>query len=88
MRSVWNARKHVTIDEIMIKYMGRAISYFHYMPAKPIKHGIKAFVICCALSTILLAFKVYVGREDDSDNTALGICDELVNVAGITSARG
>ena len=36
------AGKHVTIDESMIWYMGRAISYVQYMPAKPIKHGIKA----------------------------------------------
>ena len=62
MRSVWNARKHVTIDESMIKYMGRAVTYFQYMPENPIKHGITVFDICCAISEILIGLKLYVGQ--------------------------
>ena len=41
----WIAGALVTIDESMIKYMGRAVSYVQYMPAKPIKHGIKVFAL-------------------------------------------
>ena len=88
VRGVWNSGKHVTIDDSMIKYMVRAITYVQYMPEKSIKHGIKVFDICCALSTILLGFKVYVGQEGNSDNTALGICDDLVKEAGLNSVRG
>ena len=58
------------------------------MPAKPIKHGIKMFDICCALSAILLGFKVYVGQEEDSNYIDLGIYGELVKEAGTTSVRG
>ena len=58
MRGVWTSIKHSTIDDIMIKYMGRAITYVQYMTARPIKHGIKVFAIFCALSTIILGFKV------------------------------
>jgi len=43
MRRSWVAGKHVTIDKSMIWYMSRAISYVQYMPAKPIKHGMKVF---------------------------------------------
>ena len=32
--------------------------------------------------------KVYVGQEDDYDNTALGVFDELVKEARLNSARG
>ncbi len=39
---VWTEKKDVAINESMIKYMGRAIAWVQYMPAKPIKHGIKA----------------------------------------------
>ena len=60
---VWTAGKHVTIDKIMIKYIGIAITYVQYMPAKPINHGIKVFFICCALSTIFLGFKVTLARR-------------------------
>ena len=74
IRRAWTAGKHVTIDESMIRYMGRAVAFVQYMPAKPIKHGIKVFAICCSMSAVLLGFKVYVGKEDGLDGTALGIC--------------
>ena len=43
------------------------------------------FDICCSLSAILIGFKVYVGQEDDSDNTNLVICDDLMKEDGLTS---
>jgi len=89
MRSAWTAGKHVTIDESMIRYMGRAVSYVQYMPAKPIKHGIKVFCLCYAFSAVLLSFEVYVGKEDSTnDNSALAVCGRLVDDAGLTTNRG
>ena len=89
MRSVWSAGKYITIDESMIRYMRRAVGYVQYTPAKPIKHGIKVFAVCCAISAVILAFEVFVGKEDeDRDNTALGVCDQLVKDVELTSARG
>ena len=88
MRSAWNAGEHVTIDESMIRYMGRAISFVQYMPAKPIKNGIKVFALCCAFSAIILAFQVYVGKEDDSDGSAAAVCDNLCINPGLTTQRG
>ena len=88
VRGVCTAGKHVTIYYIMIKYMGRSVIYVQYMPVNPIKYGIKVFAFCCTIYTIIIGFKVYVGQEDDSDKTALVICDDLVKEAGITSARG
>ena len=40
---VWNARKNVTIDKSMIKYMVRDVTYVQYMPTNPNKYGIKVF---------------------------------------------
>ena len=88
MRKAWVAGKHVTIDESMIRYMGRAISYVQYMLAKPIKHGIKVFVLCCAVSALILAFKVYVEKEDDSNISVAAVCDELCVDAGLTHQWG
>ena len=88
IRGVWTSGKHVNIGNIMIRYMGRAITYVQYMPAKPINHGIKLFAICCDISTIILGLKVYVVQEGDSYNTDLEICDEMVKEAGLTSTRG
>jgi len=55
---VWHAGKDVSLDESMIKYCGRAIAFIQYMPAKPIKHGIKVFCLCCAVTAVMLAFEV------------------------------
>ena len=41
MRTCWVAGERVTIDESMIRYMGRAVAFVQYMTRKPIKHGIK-----------------------------------------------
>ena len=45
LRRAWKSGQRVTIDESMIKYMGRAVPFVQYMPAKPIKHGIKVFCL-------------------------------------------
>ena len=72
-----------------LRYMGRAVSHVQYMPAKPIKHGIKVFCLCCAVSNVLLSFEVYVGKEDEQqDNSALAVCNRLVIDAGLTEQRG
>jgi len=71
--------------------MGRAVSYvqYQYMPIKPIKHGIKVFCLCCAVSGVLLPFEVYVGKEDENkDSSALTVCNRLVTSAGLTANRG
>ena len=87
MRGLWTARKHVTIEKSMIKYMGKSVTYVQYIPANPIKHGIKVFAMCCAFSEILIGFKVHFVQGGDSDDTALGISDDLVKEDGLTSAR-
>ena len=86
---VWVAGQHVTIDESMIRYCGRAVSYVQYMPAKPIKHKINVFCICCVVSAIILVFNVYCGKEEGVDNTAVKICEQLcVEEVGLTLPRG
>jgi hypothetical protein len=58
IRATWNVGKQVTIDESMIRYMGRAVEYIQYMPAKPIKHGIKVWALCCGVTGIMIAWRV------------------------------
>jgi hypothetical protein len=89
MHRAWVAGKHVTIDESMIKYMGRAVSFVQYMPAKPIKHGIKLFCLCCAYTGVMLAFNIYLGKsEEETKTTALIVCERLCNKAGLLKTRG
>ena len=73
----------------MIKYCVRAVAFVQYMPAKPIKHGIKVFCVCCAVSGIMLAYKVYCGNKDKkTDGTSVQVCDRLVKEAELTKSRG
>jgi hypothetical protein len=86
---VWSAGKDIAINESMIKYMGRAIAWVQYMPAKPIKHGIKVLCVCCAVSGIMLAYKVYCGKGDKKmGGTVISLCDNLLQKAGLTDAQG
>ena len=87
MRMTWTQGKHVTIDKIMIRHMGHAVSYIQYMPYKPVKHGIKVFALCCGYNAVIMLFIVYVGEEDNSENYDLKVCDKLCVDAGIVSVR-
>ena len=66
IRTCWTVGLRVTIDESMIRYMGRAVAFVQYMPQKPIKHWIKVFAICCAYTAVLLGFEVYCGAMMDN----------------------
>ena len=68
--------------------MGRAVIYVQYMPAKPIKLSIKLFALCCAVSLVLLAYKVYVGKEEDEYHLVVNICNNLIFDSGLTGVRG
>ena len=73
----------------MIKYCGRAVAFVQYVPANPIKHGIKFFCVCCAVSGIMLACEVYCGNKDEkTDGTSVQVCDRLVKEAELTRSRG
>jgi hypothetical protein len=87
---VWQAGKNLSLDKSMIKYCGRAVAFVQYMPAKPIKHGIKVFCLCCAYSAIMLSFEVYCGKDSNkTDNMTAGICERLIHAADlVTGATG
>ena len=55
-----------TIDEGMIAFKGR-LSYVQYLPAKPIKRGIKVWMCCDADTAYLHQFEVYLGQQKNSE---------------------
>ena len=54
LRNAWVAGMRITIDESMVNYNGKSVGFVQYLPAKPIKHGIKIFSVCCSYSAFLL----------------------------------
>ena len=53
MNILWIAGKWVCINEIIILYTGRAITFGHYMPLKPINHVIKVFILTFKSHTLV-----------------------------------
>ena len=58
------------------------------MLAKPIKQGIKVFVVCCSMSAVWIGFKVYTGASPNEDESALSICDKLIEETCLTGQKG
>jgi hypothetical protein len=72
----------------MIKYMGRFVSFVQYMPAKPIKHGIKVYALCCSYTGYLYRFEIYTGKGGSEDGLPTGVISRLLHGAGATGTTG
>jgi len=88
LRKSYTAGGRVTIDESMIKYMGRAASFVMYTPLKPIKHGIKVFCLCCSYSAMLLSFVIYVGKDYVEEKSTKEVVDKLILLSNLQTAKG
>ena len=66
------------IDEGMIAFTGH-LSYVQYMPAKPIKHGIKLWLRCDSNSAYLHQFDVYLGKSGNRTVSTNGLYFDVVD---------
>ena len=55
----------------MIPFKGRS-SLKHYMPLKPVKHGIKVWARADASNGYVSVFQVYTGKSGDTIEQGLG----------------
>ncbi|CAJ1954086.1 unnamed protein product [Cylindrotheca closterium] len=83
LSSCYNLGDRISIDESMIKYCGKYISWIQYMPKKPIKHGIKVYALCCAYTGYLYSFEIYTGKEGTESGTPREVIGRLLRMAGI-----
>ena len=60
---LYNPCKEVAVDEAMIKFQGRS-SLKQYMPLKPIKRGIKVWVLGDSHNSYFCKLQVYTGKAD------------------------
>lgn len=83
---VYQPKKCLSIDESMIKFKGR-VFFRQYLPKKPTKWGIKAFLLCESDSGYCLKSQIYTGKdsfersEDNllSDHVVLELLDGYEN---------
>ena len=66
-KECYNPGKKQTVDEAMIAYKG-CLSYIQYLPAKPIKCGVKLWMRCDSESAYLHECDVYLGKSQNSQN--------------------
>jgi Transposase IS4 len=83
LRKGWTLGKKCCVDESMIKYKGKAVTWVQYMPKKPIRHGLKVFALNCAYTGYLYCFKVYTGKEN-LDGSPKAVIERLMLAAGYT----
>ena len=62
--TLYQPSRDVAVDEAMIKFQGRS-SLKQYMPAKPIKRGIKVWVLGDSSNGYFSKFEVYTGRKEE-----------------------
>lgn len=55
--------RDVSIDETMVPHKGR-LSFKQYIKNKPVRWGIKLWVLCEAKTGYVFKFQVYLGKED------------------------
>ena len=79
-KCTYHLSREVTVDEAMVKFAGK-LSFRQYMPAKPIKRGIKIWMLCDSNSAYLSKFDVYLGKNSMNDGNGLGynVVDQLTN---------
>ena len=57
----YTLHKEISVDETMISYKGR-LGFIQYMPKKPKKWGLKAFVLSDAQSGYVYNWYLYTGK--------------------------
>ena len=64
--SLYDPSQDVAVDEAMIKFQGRS-ALKQYMPMKPIKRGIKVWVLGDSTNGYFSRFQVYTGRQENRE---------------------
>jgi hypothetical protein len=80
--SNWTVGEHVAVDESMILYKGKKIDFVQFMPAKPIKHGIKVYALCCSYTGYCFAYEIFEGKSEGVDNSPEAVVDRLLSHLG------
>ena len=70
------AGAHLSVDEAMIKYKGR-IFFLQYLPKKPIKWGIKVWVLADVDTGYVCNYDIYLGKPDGHGRET-DLCSKVV----------
>ena len=81
-QTLYNLNREVAIDEAMIKFKGRS-AMKQYLPLKPIKRGLKVWVLADSHNGYVSRVQVYTGKDGSRTEEGLGanvvqsLCENL-----------
>lgn len=75
-QSMYTPTESLSIDESMVGFKGR-LAFLQYMPKKPQKWGLKAWVLADASNGYVWNWKLYTGKEEGSPSS-LGLAHRVV----------
>lgn len=77
-QKIYSPNQELSIDEGMCKYKGR-YSFKTYMPLKPIKVGMKFYILTDSRTGYVYNFKLYTGKYSSINQTVLDLVSGLSN---------
>lgn len=69
--------ENLSIDESMVGFKGR-LAFLQYMPKKPQKWGMKAWVLADSANGYIWNWKLYTGKEESVPASDLGLAHRVV----------
>ena len=69
--------QNLSVDEAMIRFDGR-LGWKQYMPKKPVKWGLKLWLLCDAGTGYCVAFSVYTGKDEHDEQLNLDLGYKVV----------
>jgi hypothetical protein len=69
-RNIYNLEREITVDECVIPYKGRYCFIRQFMPDKPVRFGIKVWLLASSKSRFVWQMVVYFG---EGTGTGLGV---------------
>ena len=73
----YNSNESISVDEAMIPFKGR-LSFKQYMRDKPVKHGIKVFVLADGKYGYIKQIQIYSGKNSTLSQNELGLSTKVV----------
>ena len=71
-REIYNLEREITVDECVIPYKGRYCFIRQFMPDKPVRFGIKVWMLASSKSRFVWQMEVYFGEQTGAGPHGLG----------------
>ena len=76
-QSCYSPTENLSIDESMVGFKGR-LAFLQYMPKKPQKWGMKAWVLADSSNGYVWNWRLYTGKEVNTPESPLGLAHRVV----------